>query len=167
MWQGALFFGFWIFAAQFQLVGADPPAASVAAKPNVTAVVGVFSGVGPKYTERRAILRSTWFPATADAQQQLLASASLDVRFVVGQSQDTAEQSRILDEERRFGAFFRLEVQETYENLALKVGTTCGGKHQTLDMVSAAPACSLAARSPHQVCNITIRILLDYPNSFH
>lgn len=101
----------------------DQPLAVAALPPplSVLAVVGVFSGVGPKYAERRAVLRSTWFPATAAEQQRLRATASIDVRFAVGQPSNATEVAGIASEESRFGAFWRLDVLEEYGNLSLKV----------------------------------------------
>jgi len=86
------------------------------------AVVGVFSGLGPKYAERRAVLRETWFPGTAERMEQLRAATSVDMRFVVARVEDPGEEASLAAEEALCGSFFRPKsVLERYENLALKV----------------------------------------------
>jgi hypothetical protein len=86
------------------------------------AVVGVFSGVGPKYAERRAVLRETWFPGTTERMEQLRAATSVDMRFVVARVEDPGEEASLAAEEAQCGSFFRPKsVLERYENLALKV----------------------------------------------
>lgn len=104
----------------------------------VLAVVGVFSGTGDLYAGRRKLLRATWFPPTEEAQEKLLASWGISMRFVVGRPNGDEirsaeeEETELKKEERLFGRFFRLDVMEDYSNLVVKV--TSASREQPCDI---------------------------------
>jgi hypothetical protein len=94
-------------------------APSSCAKPRI--YVGVFTDGGgvEKYANRRASLRTTWFPNTTYARTQLECKYGMTVRFVVGQgvlTNDTRFLSAWRDEQAdRDDEFLKLDVVDTYQ----------------------------------------------------
>uniref|UniRef100_A0A7S1T2H7 Hexosyltransferase n=1 Tax=Tetraselmis chuii TaxID=63592 RepID=A0A7S1T2H7_9CHLO len=87
----------------------------------VLAVVGVFSGVGPEYDARRAALRATWFPDSAEELAALERRSRIALRFVVGTVQDEELARALRAEEEAHGEMMRAESVEKYNNLPLKL----------------------------------------------
>ncbi|NXS03604.1 B3GT6 galactosyltransferase, partial [Oxylabes madagascariensis] len=95
---------------------APPPAA-----PEGSALVAVVVMSGPKYSERRSIIRSTWMAAGRQAPHGRVWS-----RFVVGTAGLNAEELRSLElEQSRHRDLLLLpELRDSYENLTAKVLAT-------------------------------------------
>ncbi|KAK9828752.1 hypothetical protein WJX72_001925 [[Myrmecia] bisecta] len=97
------------------------------ARPRRLAVVGVQTGFSPagtdgqyNYQQRRAALRQTWFPASQRALDRFEADSSIVIRFVIGHSDNAAMEADIMKEERLYGGFWRLPLQEGYSGLTAK-----------------------------------------------
>ncbi|NXU93918.1 B3GT6 galactosyltransferase, partial [Xiphorhynchus elegans] len=86
-----------------------------------SALVAVVVMSGPKYSERRSIIRSTWLGAAGRAQRGRVWG-----RFVVGTAGLGAEELRGLElEQSRHGDLLLLpELRDSYENLTAKVLAT-------------------------------------------
>jgi len=81
--------------------------------------VGVFTDGGgvPRYADRRAALRATWFPSTPGALKDVECTYGITVRFVVGNGEltnDTIAIRAYHAELKEHGDFFRLDVLDTY-----------------------------------------------------
>lgn len=84
------------------------------------AFVGVLTATKP---ERRQAVRSSWFPSSEAKLARLEADTGIRFRFIVGYLQDPVAQAALDQEQRDHQDFLVLKVQETYENLVLKVYT--------------------------------------------
>lgn len=90
-------------------------------KPRIFA--GVFTGAGgaPKYADRRAMLRASWFPNTKRDLERLECMYGVTLRFVVGRLTDDAQYHKEWNEEvRAHGDFLELNVIDGYHNLTAK-----------------------------------------------
>jgi hypothetical protein len=104
-------------------------ASTLCKKPRI--FVGVFTGVAgsPKYADRRAALRATWFPNTTSALERLECTFGINVRFVVGQSALTNDTKEWLDELNGHDDFLELDVPDGYHHLS---GKTAAFFHHVL-----------------------------------
>ncbi|XP_025906814.1 beta-1,3-galactosyltransferase 6 [Nothoprocta perdicaria] len=101
-----------------------------AAPAEATAFLAVLIMSGPKYTERRSIIRSTWLSAAARPPHGAVWS-----RFVVGTGGLGAEELRSLElEQSRHRDLLLLpELRDSYENLTSKVLAAYTWLDQRLD----------------------------------
>ncbi|NXG32848.1 B3GT6 galactosyltransferase, partial [Dromaius novaehollandiae] len=97
------------------------PAAAPPPPPEETAFLAVLIMSGPKYTERRSIIRSTWLSAAGRPPRSDIWS-----RFVIGTGGLGAEELRSLElEQSRHRDLLLLpELRDSYENLTAKVLAT-------------------------------------------
>ncbi|NXT29781.1 B3GT6 galactosyltransferase, partial [Syrrhaptes paradoxus] len=97
--------------------GPQPPAAPPPS-PEETAFLAVLVTSGPKYSERRSIIRSTWLSGAGRPPHDDIWS-----RFVIGTSGLSAEELRSLElEQSRHRDLLLLpELRDSYENLTAKV----------------------------------------------
>ncbi|KAK9842850.1 hypothetical protein WJX74_003372 [Apatococcus lobatus] len=93
------------------------------------AVMGINTGLGARV--RRDNLRRTWVP-TGAAMKKLEEEKGIVIRFVVGYSEqkDDPDEAKLLDEMKAYGDIWRIDMVDTYADLALK----------TLKMFSILPA---------------------------
>ncbi|KAG8434334.1 hypothetical protein GDO86_012639 [Hymenochirus boettgeri] len=82
--------------------------------------LAVLIASGPKYTERRSIIRSTWLSGVASRGAE---GGELWSRFVIGTAGLGGEEMATLEmEQRRHGDMLLLpELQDSYENLTAKL----------------------------------------------
>ncbi|CAH2060559.1 unnamed protein product [Thlaspi arvense] len=71
-------------------------------------------------TDRRAALRSTWFPSDPDALLRLEQATGLAFRFVTGRSKDAEKMSELEKEIEKYRDFVLLDVKEEYLRLPYK-----------------------------------------------
>ncbi|XP_073505574.1 beta-1,3-galactosyltransferase 6 [Phyllobates terribilis] len=85
---------------------------------SVSTFLAVLIASGPKYTERRSIIRSTWLSAAASAHR-----GALWCRFVIGSAGLSEEEAASVEmEQRRYGDLLLLpELRDSYENLTAKL----------------------------------------------
>lgn len=106
--------------------------------------VGVFSGPDAAYSQRRTLLRSTWFPKPESAKQ-LSCELGLDFRFVIGRADDGGAKKRRSDmvfkqEQEENLDLLLLDVLDNYRNLPKKTisffqtALTLGGHRFVLKM---------------------------------
>mmetsp|Transcript_17052 Transcript_17052/g.50903 ORF Transcript_17052/g.50903 Transcript_17052/m.50903 type:complete len:344 (+) Transcript_17052:252-1283(+) len=93
----------------------------------INAFVGVqtgFTAPNPprkyNYDLRREQLRQTWFPGTPGALAKLESKHGIVARFVVGHSPDAGQETRMAAEEEAHHDFMRLNIMESYLDLARK-----------------------------------------------
>jgi len=72
------------------------------------------------YELRRQVLRQTWFPADETEMRRQLSVHGYVMRFVIGQTDNTTAEERLHEEIRNYGPMLRLDVTESYKNLAWK-----------------------------------------------
>lgn len=85
---------------------------------SVITLVGVQSR---PVSERRHILRRTWFPGNRKAMRELRLKHRVAAFFVVGRgAPGTDEEASVEAEAQRYGDIMRVDVVEDYENLLLK-----------------------------------------------
>ncbi|XP_075045828.1 beta-1,3-galactosyltransferase 6 [Mixophyes fleayi] len=87
-------------------------------KSSASAFLAVLIASGPKYTERRSIIRSTWLSSASRGED-----GELWCRFVVGTAGLGEEEAASLEmEQRRHGDLLLLpELRDSYENLTAKL----------------------------------------------
>ncbi|KAM4652359.1 beta-1,3-galactosyltransferase 6 [Discoglossus pictus] len=85
---------------------------------SASAFLAVLIASGPKYTERRSIIRSTWLSAASRGED-----GDVWCRFVIGTAGLGEEESTSLEmEQRRHGDLLLLpELRDSYENLTAKL----------------------------------------------
>ncbi|XP_053137438.1 beta-1,3-galactosyltransferase 6 [Hemicordylus capensis] len=98
--------------------GPHPPAAAPPPPPEETAFLAVLVASGPKYTERRSIIRSTWLSAAGRAPGR-----DIWCRFVVGTGGLAGEELHTLElEQTRHQDLLLLpDLRDSYENLTAKI----------------------------------------------
>lgn len=71
------------------------------------------AGASPQYDYglRRVALRSSWFPNTRSALEELLQKRGVVVRFIIGHTKIAADEKALAAEEREYGGFLRLPIQ--------------------------------------------------------
>ncbi|KAM9299155.1 beta-1,3-galactosyltransferase 6 [Gastrophryne carolinensis] len=98
------------------------PPGQVAAPPekSASAFLAVLIASGPKYTERRSIIRSTWLSAASRGGGD---EGELWCRFVIGTAGLGDEEAATLEmEQRRHGDLLLLpELRDSYDNLTAKL----------------------------------------------
>ncbi|KAJ6630501.1 hypothetical protein lerEdw1_014678 [Lerista edwardsae] len=94
------------------------PAMAAPPAPEASVFLAVLVVSGPKYTERRSIIRSTWLAAASRAP-----GGDVWSRFVVGTGGLTAEELHTLElEQSRHRDLLLLpELRDSYENLTAKI----------------------------------------------
>ncbi|KAL3151040.1 hypothetical protein ABBQ38_012910 [Trebouxia sp. C0009 RCD-2024] len=102
------------------LSGAPDVVKTVVPSSSLLAFVGVFTAIK---SDRRQALRSTWFPSSETELLRVEDDLKIRLRFVVGHLQDPADQAAVEEEQRVHNDFLVVNVQETYDNLVLKVYT--------------------------------------------
>ncbi|KAI8103077.1 hypothetical protein M9434_005862 [Picochlorum sp. BPE23] len=98
-----------------------------AAEP-IEVFVGIQSGVTSSgmektdydYADRRSTIRHTWLRTKDAAFQKKLADHGIVVKFVMGHALDEASEEALVRESRMHGDLLRLDLSETYANLAEK-----------------------------------------------
>ncbi|KAL1204373.1 putative beta-1,3-galactosyltransferase 12 [Cardamine amara subsp. amara] len=70
--------------------------------------------------DRRASLRSTWFPSDPDALLRLEQATGLAFRFVIGRSKDAKKMAELEKEIKKYRDFVLLDVEEEYLRLPYK-----------------------------------------------
>ncbi|XP_028596659.1 beta-1,3-galactosyltransferase 6 [Podarcis muralis] len=98
--------------------GPHPPAAAPPPPPEESAFLAVLVASGPKYTERRSIIRSTWLSVAGRVP-----TGDVWFRFVVGTGGLTGEELHTLElEQSRHQDLLLLpDLRDSYENLTAKV----------------------------------------------
>ncbi|KAH1175918.1 beta-1,3-galactosyltransferase 6 [Mauremys mutica] len=99
-------------------VGAGPPLPAALLPPEETAFLAVLIASGPKYTERRSIIRSTWLSMAGRPPQD-----DIWCRFVIGTGSLAEEElhSLELEQSRHRDLLLLPELRDSYENLTAKV----------------------------------------------
>ena len=98
-----------------------------AAEP-IEVFVGIQSGVTSSgmektdydYADRRSTIRDTWLRTKDEAFQKKLADHGIVVKFVMGHALDEASEEALVRESRIHGDLLRLDLKESYDNLAEK-----------------------------------------------
>ncbi|KAG6483918.1 probable beta-1,3-galactosyltransferase 12 [Zingiber officinale] len=98
----------------------------VAPRPKVLAVVGVYTGFSA--VNRRAALRSIWFPSDPDALSRFDQATGLALRFVIGQTKDSRNMTALKKEIDQHHDFILIDADEDNLNLP----------HKTLEFFKAA-----------------------------
>ena len=80
-------------------------------------VVGVHTRPKP---ERRAALRSTWFPGSADEHRELLRKNNVIARFVIGNTDSPTDEAAVKRETKAYGDIMRVNAAERYDSLVVK-----------------------------------------------
>ncbi|CAA7036856.1 unnamed protein product [Microthlaspi erraticum] len=80
--------------------------------------VGIQTGFDS--VDRRAALRSTWFPSDPDALLRLEQATGLAFRFVIGRSKDAKKMADLEEEIKKYRDFVILDVEEEYLRLPYK-----------------------------------------------
>ncbi|XP_010472638.1 PREDICTED: probable beta-1,3-galactosyltransferase 12 [Camelina sativa] len=70
--------------------------------------------------DRRASLRSTWFPSEPDALLRLEQATGLAFRFIIGRSKDAKKMAELEKEIKEYRDFVLLDVEEEYVRLPYK-----------------------------------------------
>ncbi|XP_054857002.1 beta-1,3-galactosyltransferase 6 [Eublepharis macularius] len=98
--------------------GLHPPAVALPPPPEETTFLAVLVASGPKYTERRSIIRSTWLSAAGRAPH-----GDVWCRFVVGTGSLSGEELHTLELEQSHHRDLLLlpDLRDSYENLTAKV----------------------------------------------
>lgn len=90
----------------------------LADRPKLLGVVGVITGFGR--ADRRAALRSTWFPPDPDGLLSLEHATGLAFRFVIGRIKDERKLADLRKEEERYHDFLIIDAEEEYIKLPQK-----------------------------------------------
>ncbi|KAH0990159.1 hypothetical protein GBA52_001642 [Prunus armeniaca] len=87
-------------------------------RPKLLGFVGIQTGFGS--ADRRAPLRSTWFPSDPDGLLRLEQATGLAFRFVIGRSKDAKKMAGVQKEIDKYRDFLIIDVNEEYLNLPWK-----------------------------------------------
>lgn len=96
------------------------------AKRHLVAFIGVQTGFTTSteakynYQARRAALRDTWFPDSQESLERLETETNMVMRFIIGQTQNDAQEAELMQESSKHGGFLRLDLQEQYNSLTNK-----------------------------------------------
>ncbi|XP_023640049.1 probable beta-1,3-galactosyltransferase 12 [Capsella rubella] len=90
----------------------------VVERPKLLGFVGIQTGFDSG--DRRASLRSTWFPSDPDALLRLEQATGLAFRFVIGRSKDAKKMAELEKEIKEYRDFVLLDVEEEYIRLPYK-----------------------------------------------
>ena len=71
------------------------------------------AGASPQYDYglRREALRTSWFPNSRNALEELYRTRGVVVRFIIGHTKLAADEAALAAEEREFGGFLRLPIE--------------------------------------------------------
>ncbi|KAH9761626.1 putative beta-1,3-galactosyltransferase 12 [Citrus sinensis] len=87
-------------------------------RPKLLGFVGIQTGFGS--ADRRAALRSTWFPSDPDRLLRLEQATGIAFRFVIGKSKDAKKTAQLEKEIDKYRDFMLIDVQEEYLKLPYK-----------------------------------------------
>ncbi|XP_057959299.1 probable beta-1,3-galactosyltransferase 12 [Malania oleifera] len=87
-------------------------------RPKLLGFVGIQTGFSS--ADRRAALRSTWFPADPDGLLRLEQATGLAFRFVIGRSKDVKKMAELEEEVEKYKDFMLIDVEEEYMKLPYK-----------------------------------------------
>ncbi|KAL9440356.1 hypothetical protein AB3S75_019088 [Citrus x aurantiifolia] len=87
-------------------------------RPKLLGFVGIQTGFGS--ADRRAALRSTWFPSDPDGLLRLEQATGIAFRFVIGKSEDAKKMAQLEKEIDKYRDFMLIDVQEEYLKLPYK-----------------------------------------------
>uniref|UniRef100_A0A5B7B8S0 Hexosyltransferase n=1 Tax=Davidia involucrata TaxID=16924 RepID=A0A5B7B8S0_DAVIN len=87
-------------------------------RPKFLGFVGIQTGFSSG--DRRAALRSTWFPSDPDGLLRLEQATGLAFRFVIGQSKDAKKMAVLEKEVEKYKDFMLIDVEEEYLKLPYK-----------------------------------------------
>lgn len=87
-------------------------------RPKVLGFVGIQTGFGS--ADRRAALRSTWFPSDPDGLLRLEQATGLAFRFVIGRTKDTNKMAALEKEVEKYKDFMLIDIEEDYSTLPYK-----------------------------------------------
>ncbi|XXG57089.1 hypothetical protein AAC387_Pa03g4334 [Persea americana] len=95
-----------------------PDENGVIGRPKILGFVGVQTGFAS--ADRRAALRSTWFPSDTDGLLQLEQATGLAFRFVIGRTKDAHKMAALGKEVEKYKDFMLIDVEEDYLKLPYK-----------------------------------------------
>ncbi|KAG0502419.1 hypothetical protein HPP92_002491 [Vanilla planifolia] len=87
-------------------------------RPKLLGFVGVHTSFSSR--DRRAALRSTWFPANVEGLMRLEQSTGLSFRFAIGWTKDAKKMADLKKEEEENHDFLYIDVEEDYARLPYK-----------------------------------------------
>ncbi|KAK8509215.1 hypothetical protein V6N12_018301 [Hibiscus sabdariffa] len=87
-------------------------------RPKLLGFVGIQTGF--ESGERRAALRSTWFPSDPEGLLRLEQATGLGFRFVIGKSKDAKKMTMLEKEIEQYRDFMLIDVEEEYLKLPYK-----------------------------------------------
>ncbi|XP_042519589.1 probable beta-1,3-galactosyltransferase 12 [Macadamia integrifolia] len=87
-------------------------------RPKLLGFVGVQTAFST--VDRRAALRSTWFPSDPDALLRLEQATGLAFRFVIGRSKDAKKMADLEIEVEKYKDFMLIDIEEEYLKLPYK-----------------------------------------------
>ncbi|KAJ4833780.1 hypothetical protein Tsubulata_014692 [Turnera subulata] len=96
----------------------DGAAAGLGDRPKLLGFVGIQTGFDS--VDRRAALRSTWFPSDPDGLLRLEQATGLAFRFVIGRSKDSRKMAQLQEEIDKYRDFMLIDVEEEYLKLNQK-----------------------------------------------
>ncbi|GLT25566.1 hypothetical protein SLA2020_006880 [Shorea laevis] len=87
-------------------------------RPKLLGFVGIQTGFDS--VDRRAALRSTWFPSDPDGLLRLEQATGLAFRFVIGRSKDAKKMAQLEKEIDKYRDFMLIDILEEYSELPHK-----------------------------------------------
>ncbi|KAH7523814.1 probable beta-1,3-galactosyltransferase 12 [Ziziphus jujuba] len=87
-------------------------------RPKLLGFVGIQTGFGS--CDRRAALRSTWFPSDPDGLLRLEQATGLAFRFVIGRTKDAKKMAQLHKEVEEYKDFMIIDIEEEYSKLPYK-----------------------------------------------
>ncbi|KAL6215314.1 hypothetical protein ACLB2K_014745 [Fragaria x ananassa] len=87
-------------------------------RPKLLGVVGILTGFGG--ADRRAAMRSTWFPSDPDGLLRLEQATGLAFRFVIGRSKDSKKMAELQKEIDQYRDFLVIDIKDEYVSLPWK-----------------------------------------------
>ncbi|KAJ6924393.1 hypothetical protein NC652_017629 [Populus alba x Populus x berolinensis] len=87
-------------------------------RPKLLGFVGIQTGF--ESGDRRAALRSTWFPSDPDGLLRLEQATGLAFRYVIGRSKDAKKMAQLEKEVDKYRDFMLIDVEEEYLKLPYK-----------------------------------------------
>lgn len=87
-------------------------------RPKLLGFVGIQTGFDS--ADRRAALRSTWFPSDPDGLLRLEQATGMAFRFVIGRSKDSKKMAELDKEIDKYKDFMLIDIEEEYSQLPYK-----------------------------------------------
>ncbi|KAL6208018.1 hypothetical protein ACLB2K_018970 [Fragaria x ananassa] len=81
-------------------------------RPKLLGFVGILTGFGG--ADRRAAMRSTWFPSDPDGLLRLEQATGLAFRFVLGRSKDSKKMAELQKEIDQYRDFLVIDIKDEY-----------------------------------------------------